>query len=344
MRALVFVGSRQLEVQDRDTPLVEAGEALLRVTSTGICGSDLHGYLGITGRRAPGMVMGHEVAAVIEEAPPGSGWLPGDRVTFNPVLTCGECDFCSVGRENLCRHRRIIGVVPDRLGGYSEFMTVPTDNLVRLSDQIPLEWGSLVEPLAVGYHAAIRSGCRTGRTAVVVGGGPIGLACYLGCRRLGADPIFVSEPNPARRAVAERLGAITVDPTDGALLAGVMAATAGKGADVVLEAVGISQTMSAAVEVCAPDGTVVLVGMGDPVVDLPLYAVTTLERRLLGALVYTREEFRDTAGWVNSRPSELEGLIDIRVGFDGVVELFRSMAAGEAQPMKAVLLPDLGTT
>src|SRR5437660_3415858 len=165
MRALVFHGSKDIRVEQRHDPRTGSGEVSLRLRAVGICGSDIHGYSGETGRRAAGMVMGHEASGVVEAVGAGvSGISEGDAVTFNPILFCGECPLCAAGHESLCPNKRVIGVTPDISGAFAERMVVSARNVVALPAQLSLEHGALVEPMAVGLHAVALTGVGPGDT------------------------------------------------------------------------------------------------------------------------------------------------------------------------------------
>ncbi|MEH1127765.1 zinc-dependent alcohol dehydrogenase [Micromonospora sp. CPCC 206061] len=325
MRALVFHGPGDIRVEPRPDPDVAPGELLIRVLATGICGSDLHGYTGENGRRHPGQVMGHETVGRIVE---GDALAPGTLVTVNPVLGCGTCAACAAGTAQLCPTRRVIGVDRTISSAFAELMTVPAANAVVLPDGMPEEHGALVEPLAVGYHAAVRGGVAADDRVLVIGGGPIGQACALAARRLGAHEVLVSEPHPSRRALVERLGFETTEP-----------AALGSRAErnVVLDAVGSSASLRGAFEASTPGARVVLVGMNAPDVTLGAYAISTYERSLIGSFCYPAREFQATAEWVASQPPELAHLADARVPLDEAPAAFAGLAAGELDASKILV-------
>jgi threonine dehydrogenase-like Zn-dependent dehydrogenase len=340
VRALVFQGPKSLAVEDRPIPVPSAGEALLRVAATGICGSDLHGYMGKTGRRKPGMIMGHEVVATIEQLGPRTerDGLEGP-VAVNPVIACGTCAPCRRGLENLCENRRLIGVDADIVGGFAEFMVAPVTNLVPIGKDVPIEWGALVEPFAVGYRTARQGGVRESEAALIIGGGTIGIACLVAAKRLGADPIILSEPLAHRREAAAQIGAVVMDPTTEDVAAGVRALTDGLGVPAVLDCVGITATVSTGLAASCSEGTITVVGMESPSIEFPSYLLITQERRLLGNFGYTARHFREVAEWVSTAPVELDGYIEDIVGFDTVSERFHTLATGGDPALKIVLNP-----
>jgi len=331
MRALVYRGPGNIGVEDRPDPQPGRDEVLLRITVTGICGSDLHGYTGENKRRHPGQVMGHETvgriasvgADVSEET-----LQPGRVATVNPVIGCGECAQCVAGTEQLCARRRVIGVNKEIQSAFAELMLAPARNVVILPDSMPEEHGALVEPLAVGYHAAVSGGVDPDDVVFVIGGGPIGQAAALGARRLGAQRVVVSEPNPVRRVLVDKLGFATLDPLRGDVSEQVEASLGGP-ATVVLDAVGTSHTIADGLTASGLGARVVLVGMGAREITLAAFEISTYERRIIGSFTYSSQEFRDTAGWVASLPAGLDQLIDDRVDLDGASEAFARLAAGD---------------
>lgn len=343
MRALVLTDWWQLEVQEVPVPQVGPTGVLLDIVATGICGSDIHGFTGENGRRRFGQVMGHEtvgrITGIGADVPASAGLVIGAVATVNPVIACGRCTQCAAGREQACPDKRVIGVDPSYPSAFAEQMVVPAGNVVPLPDSMPIEYGALVEPLAVGYHALRRGDCRPGDSVLVIGGGPIGQACVLAARRLGALAVVVSEPDPHRRELTESIGAQTVDPTGTDDLPGTVGELLGGPPTLVVDAVGLSRTVTAALN-CAPFGaTVVLVGMGAQSLELPAFGVSTQERSLVGSFCYSAEEFQQTADWVGTAPPELAALIEGRLGLHEGNEGFTSLAKGESAASKILVFP-----
>ena len=298
MRALVYRGPHDIGVEDRPDPQPGPDEVLLRITATGICGSDLHGYTGENKRRHPGQVMGHETVGRIVAVglvAPGEGRESGRLATVNPVIGCGECARRARPEpSSLCPRRTVIGVDKEISSAFAELMLAPARNIVVLPDDLPEEYGALIEPLAVGYHAA-RNGRVGSRDAVlVIGGGPIGQAATLAARRLDAERIVVSEPSAARRALVEKLGFATIDPTAHDLSAQVQAVLGGP-ATAVLDAVGIGRTVGDGLRSSALGARLVLVGMGAGELTLAAFDVSTFERSIIGSFTYPSNDFRETA-------------------------------------------------
>ncbi len=334
MRALVFQEPWKLVVEERPEPEPDADEALLRILATGICGSDLHGYTGDTGRRSPGQVMGHEtVAEVLEDRT--KQHPPGTLVTVNPLIGCNQCHACATGNRQQCTTRKVIGVDPAISSAFAQRMTAPADRLVAIPDGTPPRFGALIEPLAVGYHALERAHASPDDAVLVVGAGPIGQAAALAARRIGSTDIVVSELNPGRRRLVEDLGFSTVDASSSG--PSEIVAALGRPASVVIDAVGASSTIEVALAAAALGGRIVLVGLAAPRVELPAYSITTAERDLLGSFGYNDAAFRDTALWIGGREAELAPLINHEINLDEAPEAFRALASGELQASKVLV-------
>jgi len=337
VKALVFHGPHQISVEERPDPHPAAGEVLLKVIATGICGSDVHGYTGKNGRRFPTQVMGHETVARVLEVgadvtdPPALGAL----VTINPVIACGGCPACESKQEQRCPTRRVIGVDPTISSAFAELLAVPAWNVVPLADDLPPLLGALVEPLAVGYHAARRGGVSAGSAVLVIGGGPIGQAAALGARRLGGT-VVVSELSPSRGALLTKLGFGVIDPSTGDL-AELSRAHLGRLPDVVIDAVGITPTLSQALTVSAVGAMIVVVGMGSPTVELGAYRISTEERTVIGSFCYGSVEFAETAGWLAAHADELSPLVDGSVDLTGAPQAFADLAAGTSTASKILV-------
>ncbi|AFO86767.1 galactitol-1-phosphate 5-dehydrogenase [Phaeobacter inhibens] len=281
MKALVYEGVETLVF--RDVPMVAArpGEHLIRIHASGICGSDMHAYLGHDNRRPAPLILGHEAAGVIEDGPQKSR-----RVTINPLVTCGSCTACASGRENLCASRQIISM-PPREGAFAQFVAMPDRNLVTVPDNVPLEKAALAEPLAVSWHAA-RLALEalhpdTERHALVIGGGAIGLAAALALRAMGVKDVTIQEPNAARRAfLTDRCGQQAVAEFQGMV-------------PLVVDAVGYAATRAAASACAAPGGVIAHVGLGEDVGGLDIRRMTLQEITFIGTYTYTAQDFRDTA-------------------------------------------------
>jgi 2-desacetyl-2-hydroxyethyl bacteriochlorophyllide A dehydrogenase len=333
MRQLVFHGPRRLAVEETEPPSVGPDEVRVEVRAVGVCGSDVHGYAGVNSRRVPGMVMGHEAVGVVAEAGERvEGLAVGTPVTIDPIVGCGECEYCHDGEENVCERRRIYGCALDLPGAYADSIVVRAANAVRYDGPAPLEWGALVEPLAVGARAArFVPEVAGGKDVLVVGGGPIGLGAALAARRRGAARVVVSEPLAHRRAVAGRLELETIDPASEDVPRSAF--------PLALECVGHSATLASALNAVRPRGVVVFVGLAEETIDLPTTPLMVGERRIVGSAAYSSADFRDTAGWIASADEDLSPLIEERVDLDGLPAVFEAYAEGSLHAVKTLYEP-----
>ena len=292
MKALLLTAPSTLTLTDLETPEPDAGEVRVRIAACGICGSDVHGYTGSTGRRIPPLVMGHEAAGIIDAVGQNvSGQMIGQRVAIDSTVFCGECEFCCNGKENLCTHRQVLGVSCDdyrRQGCFAEYAIVPERCVYPLPDQMGFVAASLLEPLTIGLQAVrLGNAGPATRSAVVIGAGTIGLAIIVALKSYGVQRIAAVDLDASRLKEATEFGADAVfeaDQITAKQLAEWGASSADTdGADLVLEAVGAAASVETAIRAVTRGGTVVLVGNVSPVVELPLQTVVTRQIRLQGS-------------------------------------------------------------
>lgn len=336
MRALGFNGPWDLTIADRPDPVFGESEVLIEIIATGICGSDVHGYSGETGRRTAGQIMGHETVGRVRDSGSAVTQLPaGTLVTVNPIRSCGHCEACLDGENQVCSELKVIGVAPHLDGTFAELIVVPEHNVVTVNPNIPVLHGALIEPLAVGYHAVVQGDLRSTDRLLVIGGGPIGQAVLLGARRAGVTSILVSEPSPERRELLEKLGFATTSPQNlGLAITDVL----GDKATAVIDAVGIDSSMSDALTHSTGRARIVLVGMGANRMSLDPYAISVAERRISGSYCYSDAHFRSTAEWVGEGHPELDLLIEKTLPLEDGPTAFRTIADGSVPSNKVMLL------
>jgi 2-desacetyl-2-hydroxyethyl bacteriochlorophyllide A dehydrogenase len=338
MKALMYYGPNELKVADMADPQPAAGEALLRVKSVGICGSDVHGYLGLTGRRLPPMVMGHEFAAEVAELGKGAtGVKVGDRVAAYPVVFCDDCVQCRQGNRHMCLNKRAFGVL-DCNGAMAEYICAPTKILFKLADPVSYDIGSLMEPLAVACRAVNHAGDLAGKTVMVVGAGTIGLLIAALVKNRGAAKIVVSDLANSRLEVAKKMGAdLTINGATENLAETIRAETGG-GVDVTLEAVGATPTVQQAMSCLKLGGTAVWVGNSAKMVNMNMQEVVTRELKVVGSFLYSYDEFAEVAGLLNTGKLDLEHLISLRVPmFEKGPEMFAKLAKDPGPLIKVIL-------
>jgi L-iditol 2-dehydrogenase len=288
MRALLLTDYRQLELTDFPRPEVGDDEVLVRVRACGICGSDVHGYDGSSGRRVPPLVMGHEASGVVAQAGKNvRGFREGERVTFDSTVYCGKCFFCRRGQINLCEDRNVLGVSTGeyrRHGAFAEYVAVPAHIVYKLPDNFPFEEAALIESVSIAFHAANRTPIRLGDTAVVVGTGMIGLLVVQTLRLAGCGRIIAVDIDDYKLERACELGADEgLNSRNVDVAAEVAARTEGRGADLAMEVVGASASLATAISAVRKGGVVTLVGNLSPAVELPLQGVVTRELSLYGS-------------------------------------------------------------
>lgn len=294
MKALVL--TEYLRFAYEDVPMPEPGpnDVLVSVKACGICGSDIHGMDGSTGRRRPPIIMGHEAAGVIAEVGCAvAGWNRGDRVTFDSTIYCGTCHFCRRGQVNLCDRRRVLGVSCEEYrqpGAFAEFVAVPQRILYRLPDDLSFDHAALIEPFTIAFHAIGRKKATLNDTALIIGCGMIGLALLQAVRLAGFGRVIAVDPMPDRLILAASFGAHeTINSSDGHALAEILRLTDNRGADHVFEAVGLGATVDLAVRAACKGGCVTLVGNVAASVEVPLQLIVTRELSLLGSCASSGE-------------------------------------------------------
>jgi len=342
MKALLLSKYNQLELADLPKPVPGEREVLIRVAACGICGSDVHGYDGSSGRRIPPIVMGHEAAGRIAGMGSGvQGFREDERVTFDSTIFCGACKHCARGEINLCDNRQVLGVSCGdyrRAGAFAEFVVVPSRVVHRLPDSLPFAEAALLEAVAVAIHGVELSGAAAGDTALVVGAGTIGYLTAAALRVAGCSRVFVADVDATRLKMVERTGVKTILTSGDDLVAKVLELTGGAGVDVVIEAVGRNETVQASIGSVRKGGCVTLVGNISPEVTLPLQKVVSRQIRLQGSCASAGEY-----------PKAIEllasGAIDVKPLLTAIVPLeegpawFERLHAREANLIKVVLTP-----
>jgi threonine dehydrogenase-like Zn-dependent dehydrogenase len=312
MKALVYLAPKRMAMQDLDAPEPGPGEVSIRVAYSGICGSELSGYLGTNSLRKPPLVFGHElsghVAGLGPDAAASSDLSVGAAVTANPLVSCGRCEFCVTGRQQLCRTRLLLGAsLP---GSNAEFVALPARSALLLPDGMDLRDASMAEPAGCAVHAVELSGARPGRSALVVGAGPIGLFILQVLGVYGVERRYVSDRNPARLAMAAAMGCLPVPADDDITAEAVREATGGRGVDVAFDAVGTAQTRRTCVSATVSGGQVMAVGLHSDLTELPVNTVIRSELSIRGVFAYPVSSFRTALRWL------AEGRLGLR---DGVV-------------------------
>ncbi len=340
MKALVFEAPGRMPLRDRPEPAAGPGQVVVEVHAAGICGSDVHGFTGHTGRRTPGVVMGHEAAGVVVRVGSNVDSVRvGERVALRSILACGRCDQCSLGRANTCRNRRGLGMAVD--GAYAELVVVPAVLAVPIPESVSFTAAALVEPLAVALHAAAAVRAASADRVLIAGAGTIGQLVLRALRAHGANHVVVTDRSSHRLAAATRAGAdatVLVGREDA--LPAILEATGG-GADVAVDAVGISSATRQALAAVRPGGRVICVGNSDPAIELPLQDLVSREVTIEGSYGFTTE-FEQAIELIAAGRLDPTPLVEHVAPLAEGERLFGELADGRLEALKVVLEPARG--
>jgi alcohol dehydrogenase len=289
MKALVYTQPNEMQVLERPYPLLDSDEVILKIESVGICGSDMHAFHGHDPRRKPGLVLGHEFAGTIEETS-SSLFSKGQRVTGNPLITCGHCEYCLQGRNNLCANRTMVGMT--RPGAFAEFMSIPASSLIVIPEGLSLDAAALTEPAATAVHAINLSmralerpiqECRV----LILGGGAIGMLAALLLRYYGVGDLTVAELNPLRsKAIELHASCKTCNPVEEKV--------SENSYEFVMDCVGAVVTRNTALAAVKPGGVIIHVGLQDWASEIDMRKLTLAEITLLGTYTYSTVDLQAT--------------------------------------------------
>jgi L-iditol 2-dehydrogenase len=343
MKALLLKEYKQLAVAELPEPELGPRDVMIRVHACGICGSDIHGYDGSTGRRIPPLVMGHEAAGVVERTGEAvTRCAAGDRVTFDSTVSCGTCHYCRRGEINLCDNRRVMGVSCGEYrqhGAFAELVAVPENIVYPLPDELPFEHAALIEAVSIAVHAVNITRFALGDTVAVVGSGMIGLLTIQAAKLRGAGQVIATDLADDRLEVARQLGAdVTLNAGEVNVVEQIQQLTSGRGADAVLEAVGHQQTVNDAIAAVRKGGQVTLVGNLSPTIEFPLQSVVTREITVQGSCA-SRGEYPECIRLLSSGAIQVEPLITARSSLAEGPQWFEKLYAGLPGAMKVVVCP-----
>ncbi len=343
MKALVLREYMQFSYEDVAEPEIQRDGVLVRVRACGICGSDVHGMDGSTGRRIPPIIMGHEAAGVIADLGADvNGFEVGDRVTFDSTVYCGSCFYCCRGQINLCDKRRVLGVSCEDYrwhGAFAEYVAVPQRILYRLPQGISFRQAAMVEPCSIAFHAVARTPVRLGDTAVVVGSGIIGLLVIQALRASGCGKVIAVDVDQHRLESANRLGAdLVLNPARVDIGAVVRDQTDGRGADVAYEAVGITDSLNTAVASLRKGAALALIGNISPTVEYPQQAVVTRELSVYGCCA-SQGDYPACLDMIARGVINVEAILSAEAPLSEGASWFHRLYHKESGLMKVVLIP-----
>lgn len=337
MTEAVLEAPRTMTIREAPAPEAGPGEALLAPERVGICGSDMHAWHGLHPFITPPVVPGHEFSATVCDAPQGSGYTSGDRVTVEPNLVCGECIHCKEGRYNICDSLKVIGCQTP--GAMADYLTVPVEKLIPLPDSVDFEDACLIEPLAVGIHALRRARFQPGESVLILGAGTIGLMCLQAARAMGAGAKVVTDLQEWRLDLARSLGADAVARADDPdLRAAIRRAMGPDGADIILECVGFPRAMKQAVEVSRKGGRIVVVGVHGEPVDLNVGLVQDWELDVYGSLMYTRADFEEALALIRRGDAQTRPFITHRFPLEEAARAYETLDDPAARALKTLIV------
>lgn len=340
MKAIYFVGDNQMELRDIPVPVPKQDEYLIKIDASGICGSDLEGYLGKTGRRVPPMIMGHECAGTVVKAPSGGAFEAGSKVAIFPKFYCGQCESCRQGMENMCPNGNFLGVM-EYDGAFTEYVCAKEQYLIPYSG-VGADIASLAEPAAVAYSAVCKLSddqIEKARTILVTGAGTIGLMAIMFLKYRGAKRVIVSDVSEFRLDVAKLMGAdLVVNPAACDIGKRVAELTDGAMCDFSFEAVGISPTAQASLEALKLRGCTVWIGNAAKMISINMQQIVTRELSILGSYIYSPNYFTECVRLLSEKAVDPTPLITHHMDMSEGVEAFNLLTNNkDGKAIKVVL-------
>jgi len=333
MHALVYTGIQELVYREEKNPKVINGESIVKVSASGICGSDMHAYHGKDNRRIPPLILGHEISGIIDK-----GKFAGKKVILNPLITCRKCDYCSSGREHLCIKRIILGMNKpiERQGGFAEYVSIPNQNIYELPKTLEMKEAPIAEPTAVALHAVELGEKKLSKSlkdskALVIGGGAIGLLSGLILSKVkDCKEIVIVDPNEKRLGECSKyLNTVSVKPDNKSIIANHF--------DIVFDTVGMEVTRQQAINVVKPGGVIIHIGLTHPSGPFDFRKATLQEVTFIGTYCYTNEDFEKTLDILANKKIGSLAWIEYRKLNEGA-SAFQQIHDGTCSSPKIILL------
>lgn len=327
-----------MDMEDIAAPRPQADEVSVRIHATGICGSDIHGFSGKTGRRMPGMVMGHEIAGEVAESGEKVRHVTlGQRVVVQPIISCKTCQVCREGKTSICLNKKMVGVNMGTTGGLSEFIAVPGSNVFPIPDDMDYAIGTLAEPFAVGVSAVKAATINQHNNVLIVGAGLIGQTILLMALEQTPGKIFIVDNNERKLATAEKSGAIPINFSRQDPVSVILNITKGTGVDVAIEAVGVAASVKTAMAATRPGGQVVWVGNSQKLVEIDMQDVVVKAKQIQGVYCYTDMDFKKATDYIVRHRSEVELFIEKKASFLQATDLYTRLAKNELELFRGVV-------
>lgn len=340
MKAAIWYGGKDIRIEEVPEPKISDNDVLIKVKAVGICGSELHAYEGISERRKPPLIMGHEFSGEVEEVGKNvKNLVKGDKVVVNPIIYCLKCEQCLSGRSNICENMRLIGLHTS--GAFAEYISVPSENCYRMPGNISFEEASMIEPLSVGIHAVNLVNMKINSNVAIIGGtGIIGLCTLQALRVAGAGRIICTGRRENKLEIAEKLGAnILINVKEIDPVKKIMEITNGKGIDIAFEAVGIQETVKQAISMVKKGGSVVVIGMLAKKTELEMLDIVTKEKQIIGSYGYTPLDFKTALNLIAEGKVNVKPLITHVFSLNEIPKGFEVLSKNREEVIKVVIKP-----
>jgi len=338
MKALMYEGPRKMPLVDIPEPEPAPNEVKIAVKYTGICGSDVHGYTGASGRKIPPMIMGHEFSGKVHSVGSQvSKFKVGDRVTVQPIMFCGVCEFCKQGLQNICANRRGLGVL-DVNGSFTEYICIPETNVYHIPDTMDYKEAALIEPLSVAYRAVHHIMPVKDKVVMIAGGGVIGLLILTLVKYYGAKKVLLTDLNDNRLQVAKNSGAdIVINPKFESLDQVIENEGLRNKIDITIECVGASVTAQSTIEAVRSNGTVLWVGNAAKMITIDMQQVVTREVQIKSTYGFTPEDFQNALKLLESGELNISGFVTKIVSLEDATAEFETLSNGGGNDIKVLV-------
>jgi len=339
MKAAIWYGGKDIRIEDVPEPEIKENDVLIKVKAVGICGSELHAYEGISERRKPPLIMGHEFSGEIEEIGKNVENLrKGDRVVVDPIIRCLKCDNCLNGRSNICENMHLIGLHTP--GAFAEYIAVSSEKCYKIPSDLSFEEASMVEPMAVGVHATNLANMKINDYVAIIGTGVIGLCTLQAVKISGAGRIICSGLRESKLKLAEKIGAnILINAKEKDPIEKVMELTNGKGIDIAFEAVGIQETVQQAIDMIKKGGSVIVIGMLAKKMELDMLDIVTKEKRIIGSYGYTPLDFKIALKLISEKRVDVKSLITHVFPLKEILKGFETLSKNREETVKVIIKP-----
>lgn len=338
MKALIYKKPFEFLLDEIPYPHLTADSVIVRVHAVGVCGSDIHGFAGRTGRRTPGMVMGHEICGeIVEIGKRVSNLSIGQHVVIQPIIYCGKCKVCKEGKTSICLNKQMVGINMGLVGGLSEYINIPAKNVFPIDTLVPFSVGTLVEPFAVGAGAVGNAQISEGDTISIIGAGMIGMSILLMSLEKRPAKIFVIDQNKRKLKIAEQYGAIPINFNEINPVTSILKATNNIGVDVAIEAVGVANSVNSSIHITRPGGRIVWVGNSEPEVVVNMQEIVVKAKEIIGVYCYTDKDFLHSIHYIEQNLDKISGFVEEVVDMNHAQYLYTALARMEKEYFRAVI-------